>query len=300
MPFPIALIAAAAAGAYFLLKGSGSSSSSGASGGGAPSGSGAKIAPGAGTPPAPGTGLYDPGMTADQEQTVSAMLANDNNVQDLVDYASSLLPWFPNAAAKLFAKANSLSAAQNLAPPPPAIPLPGSPAQPPPPPVNVVPPPPPPVITGPPPNGGGVPPIMYPPPPPPPPPPVGGVTTLPPVTITGSPANLQTPAWDDSWGVPDVSGVAIPASYAATSQETQDVQNALNAWGIAVNFPSSDLPLATDGSFGPKSHRVTGAFQRWANNAKSAGLAEDGLPGSQTQTYLLDFAPSGSFASGSY
>jgi len=83
--------------------------------------------------------------------------------------------------------------------------------------------------------------------------------------------------------------VTIPDAYRGGSQEGKDIQNDLNNWGIAVNYPSSDLPLAIDGDIGPASQRVTSAFQVWANQAHNAGLAVDGLPGPETQNSLGDF-----------
>lgn len=136
----------------------------------------------------------------------------------------------------------------------------------------------------------------------------GGAPVVPviPVTIVGSSgATGQTAPWDPatmtapSWqALP-----AIPQNFRPQSQETIDVQTALNNWANAVGFQGTSkeggalIPLATDGDFGSDTQMATAAFQSWANGVKNAGLTQDGLPGPDTQTYLLDW---GSISSGGY
>jgi peptidoglycan hydrolase-like protein with peptidoglycan-binding domain len=138
------------------------------------------------------------------------------------------------------------------------------------------------------------PPAAVAPPPPPTVDPTTGVVTLPPITITPTPSSNTIPQWDNSWPVPDVSGVAIPSNYAAQSSESQSIQSTLNAWAMAVAADTVPyVPLTTDGLYGPHTQAVVACFQVWANQTKNAGLAVDGLAGPDTQNYLLDFLPPG-------
>lgn len=231
---------------------------------------------------------YDRNLPAILQSTVDAELQNDTDPNSLLTFANSLLPDYPIAAAALQARAAQLQAAPNAPTPP----------------VQVTPPPP---VT------------------PPPTPPVvvasSGTTTIAPVTIVGTPVTASTPSGDPANGVTNVpwaatmappidvsaaGGIAIPASYTATSDESRDVQGALNTWATTVGFTSADLPLTIDGDYGTATQRVASAFQSWVNATQDPTdpLTIDGLAGSEnqagaatTQSWLKYYLPAGgSFA----
>lgn len=121
--------------------------------------------------------------------------------------------------------------------------------------------------------------------------------TLPVTTITGNPSNV--PPWAASMTVPDVSGTAIPASYATPgSPETSAVQTAINAWASQVGYPGKgEIPLTVDGTYGANTQQAVASFQMWVNSTGQGSLSIDGLAGPQTQAILGEF---GSMASGGY
>lgn len=90
---------------------------------------------------------------------------------------------------------------------------------------------------------------------------------------------------------------AIPTVYRTTSQETNSIQSAVNAWAATVGYPGT--PLTTDGTYGPMTQQAVADFQSWHNAADTSepALTVDGLAGPQTQTYLQDF---GQLVGGAY
>lgn len=134
-------------------------------------------------------------------------------------------------------------------------------------------------------------------------PPAAGTVTVIPVTIVGQPAAgapataASTAPWDaSSMVLPAPSSLpAIPGTYSQQSQETTDVQTALNNWAAATGFQAADanganlVPLATDGIYGADTQLAAAGFQTWSNATANSGLAVDGLAGPMTQTPLLDW-----------
>jgi hypothetical protein len=190
--------------------------------------------------------------------------------------ASGTVPSYPGAAGALSSAAGSLSAPVAAAPAPVAAPAPFLPAAP--------------VAAAPAPVAVA-------------PPPADGTVTVLPVTIVGqpTPTSAPTPAqvapWDaSSMVLPAPSSLpAIPGTYAEQSQETQDVQTALNNWAASVGFQAVDanganvVPLSVDGLYGPDTQLVASGFQTYSNATANSGLAVDGLAGPLTQTPLLDW-----------
>jgi hypothetical protein len=265
MANPVGLLVglALAAGLAFVMT---SSKSGGAPG--APSGP--PLPGGPPLPPVqPGTGKYDspggPVMPLQLEQTVDRELASDTNPNSLIEFAQSLTPMWPIAVQALAEQAAVLNVQPSPSPPPPPPP-PIPPPVVPPAPTPIAPPVAPPVYVPPPPDPGAPPPVD--------PGAQGGGASL-----------------DPSWGsfaisLPDVSGVTIPSSYKAQSDETQGIQQALNAWASAVGYAGSEIPLTADGKYGPKTRQAVASFQMYMNAAQGAGLKIDGLAGPSTQGYL--------------
>jgi len=200
---------------------------------------------------------------------------------------------YPGAANALNGAAAAAQANPQPSPPPPPVPLPHptpQPAPPPPPPSTAPAPPPSPQLTpapvAPPISpSGGVSASQA----------VGGTTTLPTTVIT-----TGTAAWDAStMSAPDLSANAIPATYAVTSQETMDVQTALNTWAQQSGYAGAEIPLTVDGDYGPATQQAAGSFQTWVNATQNpaTALVVDGLAGANTDNFLLDF---GSITAGGY
>ncbi len=223
---------------------------------------------------------YDANLPAILQATVDKELANDTDPSALLSFAQSLANYWPIAAAALRARAAAL---QTPNPPPPPVPNP-------PPPPPPVPNPTPPVIVNPP------APIILPNPPAPPPAPSGpngtpgGGIIQPPSPYT--PSGSYNPVT-----IPDIAG----QTYYGTSQETKDVQGALNNWASTVGYTAAPFPLSVDGIYtedGKESNTQdgVGAFQDWINATQSptAPLKNDGLAGPDTQAWLGSYLPNAS------
>lgn len=120
-------------------------------------------------------------------------------------------------------------------------------------------------------------------------------------TAPWDPSTMADPAINSQTGGPSTVALpAIPASYAAQSDETTAIQNALNSWAAAALYPNPQGvdQIATDGLYGPDTQTLAAAFQIWQNaTAPGSNLTIDGLAGPATQNFLLDF---GQMAAGSY
>lgn len=226
-----------------------------------------------------GTGKYDRNLPLVLEQTVDAMIATDMNAADFAELAEALQEdGYTVAATALRTREAQLQpspAPSPLPPPPPPpvvvpivptpVPIPPQPA-PPPPPFPPQPQPPPPAPQPP-----------QPAPAPPAPAPTSGV-------VPWSSTQLAAEGFTSAYGLP-----AIPGSYAAQSDETQTIQQAINAWASTVGYPGPMIPLTTDGFYGPNTQNAVSAFQSYVNETQGAGLVVDGLAGPNTQEPLLAF-----------
>ena len=225
---------------------------------------------------------YDANLPAILQATVDQELANDTDPTALLSFAQSLANYYPIAAAALRARAAAL---QTPNPPPPPV----VPNTPPPPPVTPTAP----VIVSP------TAPIVLP-PPPLAPSPTGGPNGTPAGGLIAPLAPYQTNL------AVDVSGVQIPGNYQGTSQQTKDVQGALNNWASQVGWAPESIPLTIDGDYGPSQSPPAGAnsntqlvaagFQDWTNSTQNptTPLDVDGLAGPLTRAWLAIFLPNAS------
>jgi hypothetical protein len=238
----------------------------------------------------PGTGKYDQKpappnavMPLSIEQTVDSELANDTNPTSLNTFAASLLPMWPAAAALLQARAQSFSVNPSPAPTPAPAPAPAPPITPPIP-QPVLPPQPAPAPV----PAPVTPPVV------PPPSPVVPPPTPAPIAVSYPQWATTTSGTAGMTNGPDVSSVAIPATYQAQSDETTAVQTALNAAATQLGFPLAQLTV--DGLYGAATQQMAAMFQQYVNDTNMApvsgsfaALTVDGLAGPSTQNYLLNF-----------
>lgn len=205
---------------------------------------------------------YDANLPAILESTVDQELLNDTDPSELRRFADSLtIQGYPKAAAALNARATGLEQ---------PVPQPAPPIQPAPPPPVVTPPAPPTVVIAP-------------------------ITITP---TTGQEFGVDATPYDGALGYPFV-------NYGGGfSGDATAVQNGLNLWAMATQFDpngsSGYYPLTSDGVYGNDTASLAAAFQRWINATKArdyagigigySALAEDGIAGPATMTYLQPWA----------